>query len=107
MKIEKLIHDTCPVCGGIRIGHPSMIRIGHPSVKLMICHRNERCPVRYCPIPKGIKTGIEAMTYAKWIPDKDANGNTVYFNPRFDWVRRYHEAMRRDCKCKYLEVHVG
>lgn len=99
MDCGEFIYDTCPVCGGIRIGHP--------SVKLMICQHNDRCPVRYYPIPKGIKTGIEAMTYAKWLPDKDANGNTVYFNPRFDWVRRYHEAMRRDCKCKYLDVHVG
>ena len=96
MKIGEYIYDTCPVCGSVRIGHH--------SIKLMICQTNDRCPVQYYPIPKGIKTGIEAATYAGWIPEKDNNGNTVYFNPKFEWIHRYHEAMRRECKYKYFEV---
>lgn len=97
MKLE-FIHDTCPVCGGIRSGEP--------SIKLMIC-ANDHCPVQYYPIPKEIKTGIETLTYAKWLPDKDCNGNTVYFNPKFEWIHRYHEAMRRECKCSGFDVKIN
>ena len=89
----ELIKDTCPVCGDTRVGYS--------NVNIMIC-RNYECPVRYYAMPKGIETGIEAITYAGWLPDKDSAGSTVYFNPRFEWFSKHAEALRRDNERKSL-----
>jgi len=89
------IYDTCPVCGDVRVGYS--------NINLMIC-RNYYCPVRYYLMPKDIKTKIEAMTYAGWLPDKDSARRTVYFNPRFEWFSKHAETLRRDNERKAVNL---
>ena len=94
----ELIKATCPVCGDTRVGYSNV----NINVTIMIC-RNYECPVRYYAMPKGIETGIEAITYAGWLPDKDSSGRTVYFNPKFEWFSKRADTIRRDNERKSLK----